>query len=140
MHDQPPTERTTPRLSRVLETVLYFSDQERTKVFYGGTLGLRLLDHEPGRSLFYRVGPTVLLLFRAEVTLRGGKLPPHGARGPIHVCFQVPDEDYAQWKGHLERKGVPIVQEVRWGEGASFYFEDPDLNLLEIANRDIWPR
>jgi catechol 2,3-dioxygenase-like lactoylglutathione lyase family enzyme len=129
-----------PRLAGVLETCLYFTDQDRTEAFYGGILGMRLLQKEPGRSLFYRVGDSVVLLFDAEVAgQRGGSLPPHGATGPIHMCLRVPREDYQAWKDHLERSGVAILKEVRWQRGLSFYFEDPDGNLLELANADIWP-
>jgi len=126
-------------MTAILETVLYFSDQKRTEAFYSDTLGLRLLDQEPGRSLFYRAGASVLLLFGAAATRRGGKLPPHGAKGPIHVCFRVPPEEYDAWKEHLQTHDVPLVREVDWPDGRSFYFHDPDGNLLEIVDADIWP-
>ena len=128
-----------PALRGVLETVLYFADQDRAEAFYSGILGLRLLSHEPGRALFYRLGHGVLLLFQPGTTRRGGKLPPHGAAGSIHVCFRSAPEAYEAWKAHLERRGVAILQEVQWPRGRSFYFEDPDGNLLEIADSDIWP-
>ena len=128
-----------PPVTGVLETVLYFSDPERTEAFYGDVLGFRLIDREPGRSLFYRAGSSVFLLFRPETTLAPGRLPPHGARGPIHVCFRVALDDYARWKSHLARSGVPILREVEWPRGRSFYFSDPHGNLLEIADGDIWP-
>jgi catechol 2,3-dioxygenase-like lactoylglutathione lyase family enzyme len=128
-----------PRLSRVLETVLYFSDQERTERFYTEVLGMKLLDHEAGRSLFFRAGDSVFLMFDAEATAAGGKLPPHGARGSIHTCFEVPDEDYAGWKARLAGHGVEVLSEISRSRGKSFYFHDPDGNLLEIANADIWP-
>jgi catechol 2,3-dioxygenase-like lactoylglutathione lyase family enzyme len=51
----------------------------------------------------------------------------------------VAAEDYEPWKRYLERRGVEILREVRWPRGLSFYFHDPDGNLLEIANADIWP-
>jgi len=124
----------------VLETVLYFRDEARAEAFYSGVMGLRLLDREPGRSLFYRAGTSVFLLFDAGATRRGGTLPPHGATGSIHTCFQVPPEDYADWKRHLAARGVAILHEAEWPRGGrSFYFEDPDGNLLEIADADFWP-
>ena len=129
-----------PRLARVLETVLYYSDAERTERFYTEVLGMRLLDREPGRSLFFRIGDSILLLFKAEETLAGKTLPSHGATGPIHTCFLAPEEDYERWKSHLSARGVPILNESRWPNGLSFFFHDPDGNLLEIANADIWPR
>ena len=129
-----------PPLSGVLETVLYFSDQDRAEAFYSGVLGLRLLDKEPGRSLFYRAGSSVLLLFRPGATRSGGKLPAHGATGSIHVCFQVPAEVYGTWKSHLLGKGVAILHESQWPDAWSFYFTDTEGNLLEIANADLWPQ
>jgi catechol 2,3-dioxygenase-like lactoylglutathione lyase family enzyme len=129
-----------PRLTRVLETVLYFADQERSEKFYRDVLGLKLLDREPGRSLFFRAGDSVFLLFDGAQSSRAGALPPHGATGPVHTCFQVPREDYDAWREYLDSSGVPVLHEARWPRGRSFYFRDPDGNLLEMADADIWPR
>ena len=42
---------------------------------------------------------------------------------------------------HLQDAGVEIVHDAKWGDSArSFYFKDPAGNLLEIADRDFWPR
>lgn len=128
-----------PMLTRVLETVLYFTDQDRAEAFYRDILGMRLIDREPGRSLFFRAGDSVFLMFNADATAKAGKLPPHGARGSIHTCFEVPRADYERWKSYLGQRGVEIVGEIKWERGLSFYFHDPDVNLLEIANADIWP-
>jgi catechol 2,3-dioxygenase-like lactoylglutathione lyase family enzyme len=133
------TPRNRPSLSAVLETALYFDDQQRSERFYSGVLGLRLLDREEGRSLFYRIGDSILLLFNAETTQRGGSLPPHGASGSVHVCFRCEPEAYEEWKGLVAGHGVELLKETHWNPGLSFYFHDPDGNLLEIANRDIWP-
>jgi len=128
-----------PKLSGVLETVLYFSDEEKTKQFYSELLGFRLVAREPGRSLFYRAGKSVFLLFQAAETLKGNTLPSHGAIGPVHTCFVVPADEYENWKGYLTEHGVPVIQQVEWPLGLSFYFHDPHGNVLEIANNDIWP-
>lgn len=128
-----------PPMTGVLETVIYVTDDERALRFYRDVLGMRLLSREPGRHLFFRAGSSVFLLFVAESTRRSTHLPPHGAEGSVHTCFRVPAERYAPWKRHLEKRGVEILREVCWEPGRSFYFEDPDGNLLEIADRDIWP-
>ena len=90
-----------PTLCGVLETVLYFSDQDRCERFYRDLLGMRLMDREPGRSLFFRAGDSVFLMFDADATLSEGKLPAHGARGPVHTCFRVPPDEYDSWKNAL---------------------------------------
>ena len=130
-----------PTVTGVLETVLYYSDAQATERFYSDVLGFRLLSREPGRSLFYRAGASVFLLFDARETLGGGHLPAHGATGPVHTCFLATPEDYETWKTYLAEQGVPVVQEVEWRAGLlSFYFRDPAGNVLEIANGDLWPK
>jgi catechol 2,3-dioxygenase-like lactoylglutathione lyase family enzyme len=131
--------RPRPRMNGVLETVLYFSDEEKTQRFYSEVLGFRLVGREPGRSFFYRAGKSVFLLFRADETLKGNSLPPHGAQGPVHTCFVVPADEYENWKAYLTEHDVPVIHQLEWPLGLSFYFHDPDGNLLEIANNDLWP-
>jgi catechol 2,3-dioxygenase-like lactoylglutathione lyase family enzyme len=130
-----------PPLSGVLETVLYVEDLERAERFYVDLLGFRKLAALAGRHLFLRAGGSVLLLFRAAETLRGKELPPHGASGPGHVCFAVPRDAFEDWIAFLPASGVTLLQEESWpGGGRSVYFRDPDGNLLELADRDFWPK
>ena len=91
------------------------------------------------RHVFAYMLSGVLLLFQPQETRPGGSLPPHGAEGSIHVCFRVPPESYGTWQSRLRDHGVAILHEAAWGRGRSFYFQDPDGNLLEIADADIWP-
>jgi catechol 2,3-dioxygenase-like lactoylglutathione lyase family enzyme len=131
-----------PPVTGVLETVLYYTDQARTERFYGETLGFRLVGKEVGRHLFFRAGSSVFLLFNSQATSQAGAATPsHGAAGSMHTCFLVSPQDYERWKEYLGLRAVPIEKEVTWSEeGRSFYFRDPDDNLLEIANIDFWPR
>ena len=131
-----------PPVTGVLETVLYYTDQARAEQFYREILGFRLLGKEPGRHLFFRAGSSMFLLFDSKATSKGGSATPaHGASGSVHSCFVVSQQDYDRWREYLVRRDIPIEQEVGWNEeGRSFYFRDPDNNLLEIANMDFWPR
>ncbi len=129
-----------PRITGILETVLYVADIDRAERFYRDVMALMPIGKEPERHVFFRVGSGVLLLFRADRTRRAGTLPPHGADGEIHVCFTTTQTEYDIWKQRIQDRGIAIEQETQWPAGRSFYFRDPDGNLLELANADIWPR
>jgi catechol 2,3-dioxygenase-like lactoylglutathione lyase family enzyme len=129
-----------PHITGILETVLYVADLERAEQFYRSVMALKQIGKEPGRHVFFRVGTGVLLLFHAERTRRSEHLPPHGADGEIHVCFTVAPAEYEAWKRRVQDHHVIIQKEITWPVGRSFYFRDPDGNLLELADADIWPR
>jgi catechol 2,3-dioxygenase-like lactoylglutathione lyase family enzyme len=128
----------------VLETSLYISDLDRAVKFYREVLGLRLIEDkyfEGGRGAALQVGsgPSVLLLFRAELTLQGGMLLPHGTTGPGHVAFRIEAEEIPAWRERLRDYGVAIEQEFAFGNNPpSIYFRDPDGNVLELAVAGIW--
>jgi len=130
-----------PSLKYVMESALYVEDVTRAVAFYRDVLGLRTLgEFEPTHGAALAVGNTVLLLFRAEETLQGGRLPAHGARGSGHVAFCVDAQELEAWKQHLEARGVRIEQEFSFrGSPPSLYFRDPDGNLLELAVTTVWP-
>jgi catechol-2,3-dioxygenase len=128
-----------PRLSRILETVLYYKagqDQDLDE-FYGRLLGLQRV----GRGLHFRVGDGLLLMFDAQESSRQASPPAHGATGAVHTCFVAPEPDYSAWKTYLSEREIPLLEEITWDDGLrSFYFPDPAGNVLEIAEGDMWPR
>ncbi|MBW3608640.1 MAG: VOC family protein [Actinobacteria bacterium] len=130
-------------LAGVLETVLYHDGGSRAAIerFYGDLLGLPAVA-DWGDGIAFRIGPGVLLLFdRERLAERGGAIADHGTSGPGHACLLAPAGEYERWREHLRRAGVAIVHDSTWGDsGRSFYFKDPAGNLLEIADRDIWPQ
>ena len=131
-----------PPLGPVLETVLYYppGKHEEMADFYGRVLGLRGIGSSRDRFLFYRAGPGVVLLFNHDAAAAQDSPPPHGAKGPGHACFVVPQGTYDAWKAHLGDRGVRLEEELKWPRGGrSFYFRDPAGNALEIADRDVWP-
>ena len=138
-------ERSAPPVTGVLETALYVADVDRAAGFYQRLFGSRVLLDEPGRMRALDVaGRQVLLLFLVGGSDRdnpvpGGVVPPHDARGRIHVCFAVPAGALDAWEAHLEALGVAVESRVHAERGATcLYLRDPDGHLVELATPGLW--
>jgi catechol 2,3-dioxygenase-like lactoylglutathione lyase family enzyme len=133
---------TPPKLSRILETVLYCRDDTRNEMirFYDEVLGLR---ENRVSGAGYRLSNGMLLLFNADKSAIQSSPPPHGTTGRGHTCFVAPDGAYEAWKNWIRQADIEIIEEIEWTSplsGRSFYFHDPAGNVLEIADSDIWPK
>lgn len=129
----------------ILETILYAPDLDAIEDFCRGVLGLEPHAKMEGRQVFYRCGNQMLLYFNPNATkVPPGPqarfpVPPHGARGPGHVCFSASAAEISAWCEHLEKKGIAIEADFEWpGGGRSIYFRDPAGNCLEFAEPRIW--
>ena len=127
------------KISRIKETCIYVADLENTRRFYSEIIGLPLISHVPERHIFFRAGESVLLCFIAEKTLKEVHLPPHGANGSIHFAFEVSAEDYISCLHKMQEAGVEILHQHTWKNARrSFYFHDPDKNLVEVLEEGLW--
>jgi catechol 2,3-dioxygenase-like lactoylglutathione lyase family enzyme len=134
-----------PPLTGVLETALYVAELERSADFYQRLLGARVLLAEGDRMRALDVaGRQVLLLFRVGASdganpVPGGVVPPHDARGRIHVCFAIPADALDAWEAHLAALGVAVESRVHAERGATcLYLRDPDGHLVELATPGLW--
>lgn len=130
--------------SAILEAALYVDDLAAAEVFYGELLGLERIQRIGERHVFFRVGASVLLLFdpaRSEIPTGNVRLPvpPHGARGPGHVCFTLTRTRIADMRARLIAAGLGIDAEFDWPNGArSLYVRDPAGNSVEFAEGWLW--
>lgn len=124
---------------QIKETCLYCRDLEKAKSFYAGLLGLSVINYLPGKHLFLRAGSSVLLIFNPDDSRTKKSPPPHFATGPQHFAFEVKADAYAAHKKEIELKGITAIDKVVWKNGKeSFYFNDPEGNVLEIVPEGIW--
>lgn len=119
---------------------MYIRDLEKALVFYHELLGLPVINYVENKHLFLRAGSSVLLCFNPDDSRTKVSPPPHYADGKQHLAFEVGTTNYSRCKEELLRKGVRITDYVTWKNGnESFYFEDPEGNVLEILpDNGIW--
>lgn len=131
-------------ITHVLEACLYAADLQAAERFYVDVLGLERYSSVAGRHIFFRCGQGMFLLFNPQRTrepsaVGGSIVPGHGATGPGHVAFSVPDSEIPAWRTRLEAAGVAIESEVTWPRGGrSLYVRDPAGNCVELASPKLW--
>jgi lactoylglutathione lyase len=115
--------------------ILYVSDLEKTKHFYGELLGLKLRN-EFGTYIEYETGSTVLSMNTRESGREITNLPiPDGIRNEQTFELGFTTEDVQGAVEKLRTAGVPILLEPTekpWGQVVA-YAEDPDGHYIEIC-------
>jgi catechol 2,3-dioxygenase-like lactoylglutathione lyase family enzyme len=131
----------TPRIHDIYETVLY-GDVAALEAFYREVLGLRLVDGPDELAAAFRLPDGgMLLLFDPERASRTGRpVPSHGASGPGHVAFRVPEGTLDRWHETLLEQDVEIERVVEWdSRRRSLYVRDPAGNSVELTEHELWP-
>lgn len=115
----------------VLHFSLAVADLDRSRKFYEGVLGLKVVEQSP-RMVFLQTGDDYLILAKGNDPIKYGT----NKASPVHHAFKVKPEDFQSSIDHLRQNGVEVfnienrAEGVFWGPQA--YFLDPDGNKLEI--------
>ena len=115
--------------------MLHFSlpvtDLDRSRKFYEGVLGLKVVEQSP-RMVFLQTGDDFLILAKGNDLMKYDS----SKTTPVHHAFKVKPEEFQSSIDELRKNGVEVfnIEErntgVFWGPQA--YFLDPDGNKLEI--------
>ncbi len=115
--------------------VLHFSlpvtDLDRSRKFYEGVLGMKVVEQSP-RMVFLQTGDDHIILAKGNEPLKYDS----PKNTPVHHAFRVKSEEFEASIADLRKNGVEVFniedrnQGVFWGPQA--YFLDPDGNKLEI--------
>ncbi|UII22176.1 VOC family protein [Fulvivirga ligni] len=124
---------------QIKESCLYIRDLEKAKSFYHDKLGLEIIMYEEGKHIFFRAGTSVLLCFNPKDSKFKKSPPPHYAEGNQHFAFEVDTQDYENVKRQIANLGIEITDMMVWKSGQeSFYFNDPENNVLEVVPVGVW--
>ncbi len=124
----------SPRIERLDHLVLTVADIDITVAFYARVLGMQRENFGAGRVAL-RFGEQKINQHRV-----GREFEPKAARptpGSGDLCFIV-DGPFEAALDHVRAQGVeilegPVVRTGATGPITSFYFRDPDENLVEVA-------
>ncbi len=132
------------KLQRIGHILINVRDIERSKTFYTGILGFKVLEQDPDHGgVFLALGEhgNTLDIFQSaapdQYPQPKSELGNRSGMGVRHIAFAVATEDdLKQAYFGLQEAGVPIYRAVDHTSQKSIYFYDPDDNLLEI----VWER
>ena len=132
------------KFTKIIETCIYSPDLEEMKNFYINYMCLDFVSEEKWRSVFFRAGKSIFLIFNLLNTLNHIKklFPIHGAITPpsiIHFALEIQKEDYEKWKDILQDNKINIEKEIELKSSKSIYFRDPAGNLVEFITDNAWP-
>ncbi|MEU8536704.1 VOC family protein [Streptomyces parvulus] len=141
----------TENTTRLDHVVLWVRDPVAATGFYEKNLGLeplRLTEYAAGTVSFPSVRlneETILDLAPHSLAARMRVVPgaDESAGHPVnHVCLSLPAHDFDALRARLEEQSVPVSELSHDSYGArgmalrSFYFGDPDGNIIEARHYD----
>ncbi len=151
MGDDTSLGRMTDNTTRLDHVVLWVSDPVASAGFWERTVGLapvRLAEFTEGTVPFPSVrlnDETLIDLMPRSMAARMTMLPgaADSSGHPVnHVCLALPGDRYDALRDRLQERAVPVsaVSEGSFGARGpatrSFYFRDPDGNVVEARHYD----
>ena len=124
-------------ISNIDHIVLTVKNIEKTAEFYTKVMGMKLEYFGPNQdrvSLKFGIQKINLHQYHCEFKPHANQPTP----GSIDICF-ITEQKLTQAMEYVHSLGIPIEEGPIQRTGArgpiqSFYFRDPDGNLIEVAN------
>src|SRR5262245_5847268 len=122
----------------ISEIVLVVRDVRAAAAFYRDVVGLAPRTPESDDWAWFRTGPgerpPLLAVTRGPLLFEEHSPRPAGGRwGPVHFALEVPRTELEAAAERVRSHGVPVFgpQRFEWTKSVSYYFYDPDDNLVE---------
>lgn len=125
--------------TQIIETSIYVKNLRKTMAFYQDLLGFEMISYVKDRHIFFKVGNTILQCYLGSHTKTLQTLPSHYATGTMRIGFEIPEGEYENSMQAIKDLGIEIAHEQMWENNKrSFFFYDPDGNVLEGVEAGSW--
>ena len=117
-----------PRLLGLWHVALQVQDMEKSRAFYQGILGMKVVWEPDPYNIYLSLGSDNLALHQ-------GAEAPSGPQHLDHIGFiAASQDDVDAMEKRIRQFGIPIVKPVRLHRDGSysFYIDDPDGNRVQI--------
>jgi catechol-2,3-dioxygenase len=124
------------------EIVLIVNDIPESKKFYEDVVGLTIESSDTEWIWFYvgdKKGIQRLAIHKGKLLFEEKSPLPEGKRwGQVHYAFEVDRNNLEKAVTRVKDAGVEVYgpQQFKWMSAISFYFYDPDGNLIEYWSPD----
>lgn len=123
------------------ELVLVVTDVQASALFYREVVGLEPESEAGDEWAWFRMGAGVqrLGLRRGPLLFEAHSPHPAGSRwGPVHFALQVARDQFQQAVEQVRASQIEVYGPTRfeWMAAESYYFYDPDGNLVEWWSPD----
>jgi catechol 2,3-dioxygenase-like lactoylglutathione lyase family enzyme len=125
------------------ELVLVVEDVPRAAGFYRDVVGLDPESPADDDWAWFLAGASEdaqrIALHKGSLLFEDHSPHPAGQRfGNVHLAFEVPRERFDAAVAHVRESGTTVYGPTRfdWMSATSYYFYDPDGNLLELWSPD----
>ncbi len=123
---------------------LRVADVDRSIAFYGGVLGLELMQRYGADAAFLSAGGYHHHIGLNAWESKDGMPPPRGATGLYHTAIRYPTRrSLADALRRLVEAGIPLTGASDHGVSEALYLDDPDGNGVELywdRAREDWPQ
>ena len=122
----------------ISEIVLIVADVPRSAEFYEQVVGLEPVSRSDEWAWFLAGEPGTeqrIAVHKGSLLHEEHSPHPEGHRfGNVHFALEVPRDRFDAAVEHVKSKGVEVYgpTELEWMDATSYYFYDPDGNLLEF--------
>jgi catechol 2,3-dioxygenase-like lactoylglutathione lyase family enzyme len=127
----------------ISEIVLVVEDVQRAAEFYEDVVGLEPIGPSDDTWAWFFAGEPGteqrVAVHRGTLLFEDQSPHPEGHRfGNVHYAFEVPAAKLEEAVEHVRSKGLEVYGpvEFEWMNATSYYFYDPDANLLEFWARN----
>jgi catechol-2,3-dioxygenase len=118
----------------VSELVLEVHDLGAAEAFYGGILGLPVVERWTEREAIWVMAgdQTRIGLWRPQIGVAGGRGGAH-----VHFALHLAEDGFDAAVARLHESGLEPQVERRRSGSQSVYVDDPDGNCVELWTQDV---